>query len=403
MPLELRWVGQEAADQIATIRARAYRNGPDDRDAMLRRFDVGRQNDGDICLAHLDGQPVATATALSMDMHVRGKRLPAQGVAWVGTDKTHRRSGDGAATKVMHAVLDKARERGQVVSALMPFRASFYEHFGYGTAERRHRWRVPTAILPRGDFAGMRYTTDDDRPALLDLRNREAAGGQCDCDFGEPGFDYWWAQTGNHFRFADFADDGRCRSTTLLEVHGAKAPSNLVLDQHHWEDDAALLRQLHWLATMRDQHGNVELHLPTDVRIDLLLRERQLPHRPVIHDVALCKAYTRMQIRALDHVGFCDGLATTSTATGTVTVAVAEPEGDTSTFTLDIANGHIAAKPSDATPTATLTAANWAMLASGCESATTLHRHALLEADDTAATLLDALSTGRAPFCNDYF
>ena len=31
----------------------------------------------------------------------------------------------------------------QVISALMPFRGSFYEHFGYGIAECRCTWTVP--------------------------------------------------------------------------------------------------------------------------------------------------------------------------------------------------------------------------------------------------------------------
>ncbi|MEM8875783.1 MAG: GNAT family N-acetyltransferase [Planctomycetota bacterium] len=403
MSLDLRWVGPEAMDDVADVRTRAYRPGPSYRAKMFERFEIGRTQDGDFLVAYLDGQPISTATSLSMDMHVRGKRLPAQGVAWVGTDKTHRRSGDGAATRVMHHMLDRARERGQVVSALMPFRGSFYEHFGYGTAERLNRWRVPLSILPRGDFAGMRYTTDADDDALFDLRSREIVAGQCDCDFGRRGFDYWKKSTGDHFRFGDFTADGRCRSTALLEVHGNKAPSNVVLDQHHWENDEALFRQLRWLSTQRDQHGNVELHLPIDVPLDLLLRERQLPHRPVIHDVALVKTYNRMQIRVLDHVAFCDGLATKTPISGKVIVGIDEPEETRSVFAIEVADGRITAAASGATPTATTTAANWAMLASGAYTAADLQRFGLLEADASAVAVLTAFSGGRAPFCNDYF
>ena len=44
----------------------------------------------------------------------------------------------------------------------MPFRASFYEHFGYGLAELRHEWTVPLSIFPTGDFAGFRFAEQSD-------------------------------------------------------------------------------------------------------------------------------------------------------------------------------------------------------------------------------------------------
>src|SRR6185503_13598429 len=102
---------------------------------------------GDYLLADRDGEAVGTTTALSMTIWVRGAALPCQGVAYVGTIKTHRRGGangeKGVATQLMFETLRRARERREVVSALMPFRASFYEHFGYGLIERRHEWLVP--------------------------------------------------------------------------------------------------------------------------------------------------------------------------------------------------------------------------------------------------------------------
>src|SRR5205085_8545203 len=121
---------------------------------------------GDYLLAQgADGRFVGTSTSLSMRMWVRGGSVPCQGVAFVGTVKTARRAASsskssterGIASQLMIETLRKARERGAVVSALMPFRASYYEHFGYGFAERRTEWTVPLSILPAGDFAGIRF------------------------------------------------------------------------------------------------------------------------------------------------------------------------------------------------------------------------------------------------------
>ena len=63
---------------------------------------------GDYLLAEIDGQGVGTATSLSMNMWVRGSRIPSQGVAFVGVIRTARRG--GVAKQLMEASLAKARE-----------------------------------------------------------------------------------------------------------------------------------------------------------------------------------------------------------------------------------------------------------------------------------------------------
>lgn len=161
MAMELRWVGEDELDRVGETRTRCYAHGLKDLEGYKQgiRADV-RAKPGDFLLAVRDGEAVGTATSLSMRMWVRGGIIPCQGVAWVGTVKTHRRrvSGeDGVATQVMRETLRRARERGQVVSALMPFRASFYEHFGYGLVEQRNEWTLPLAVLPHGSFEGIRF------------------------------------------------------------------------------------------------------------------------------------------------------------------------------------------------------------------------------------------------------
>ena len=100
-----------------------------------------------------------------------------QGVAWVGAIKTHRRRGGsdpGVATTVMREVVRHARDRGDACSALMPFRASYYQHFGYGVVERRHEWTVPIAALPTGDCDGVRFYST----VPISTPGRPACGGR---------------------------------------------------------------------------------------------------------------------------------------------------------------------------------------------------------------------------------
>ena len=404
MPLELTWTDTDDP-RVAAARARAYRVTDADRRALAADRDP-RAQAGDAVLA-LDGtKPAATATALSMDIVIRGRRLPAQGVAWVGTDKTHRRTGGagaGAATQVMNAVLAKAREREQIVSALMPFRVSFYERFGYGVAERRARWRVPTNVLPRGDFGGLRYATPDDEASIADCRHSEAEAGHGDCHFGDRGVAHWQNQSDK--KGLTFVDerDGRVDGYACLEIHGYHAPSDVTLPVHHWATPESFRRQLHWLASLRDQHGRAEFHLPVDLPLDALLRERQLPHRPVIHETALCRTYTRMQCRILDHVAFCDGLTLPTARRGTAVVRIVECDGDPITLRLDLDAGQLSAAASDATPDAVLRDVDWATIAFGAGRASELARLKVIDCDTETAGLLDAFADGPAPWCNEYF
>src|SRR4051812_17259629 len=127
MPLKMVWADEAQLDAVALTRVRCY--APAARE--LERFREGLGSDrrgkvGDYLLAQQsDGRFVGTATSLSMRMWVRGGAVPCQGVAFVGTIKTARRTGGksggekGVASQLMFETLNRARERGEVVSALM--------------------------------------------------------------------------------------------------------------------------------------------------------------------------------------------------------------------------------------------------------------------------------------------
>src|SRR4051812_40630875 len=217
MPLQLNWVGEDAWERVTKTRLLCYASASNELDRYRDRLHADPRNRGaDILLAEQDGVPVGTATALHLTMWVRGAPVPCQGVAWVGTIKTHRRGGSGGspgvATQVMRATLEKARERGQVVSALMPFRASFYEHFGYGLVERQNIWTVPLAVLPTGRFDGIRFYEGRDFDALVECRQRIARRGQCDIERTAALWELYLARSDDGFFVVDRpAEDGPVR------------------------------------------------------------------------------------------------------------------------------------------------------------------------------------------------
>jgi predicted acetyltransferase len=84
-----------------------------------------------------------------------GPRVPVAAVSGVGVHPTHRRR--GLLARMMAAMLDDARERGEPVAALLASEAAIYGRFGFGLATsgaqiavhtRRSAFTRPTSALP---------------------------------------------------------------------------------------------------------------------------------------------------------------------------------------------------------------------------------------------------------------
>ena len=92
------------------------------------------------------GRLVGACQLLWLRQWVAGVALPVMGLAGVAISPTHRRR--GLAQRMLVAGFEHARERGDVASALFPFRASFYEDLGYGLAGEAHQYQLPPSLLP---------------------------------------------------------------------------------------------------------------------------------------------------------------------------------------------------------------------------------------------------------------
>lgn len=122
-----------------------------------------------------NGRPVAACQLLWMRQWIGGVAMPVMGLASVAIAPTHRRR--GMAGRMLTAGFEHARERGDVGSALYPFRASFYEDLGYGLAGESHQYQVPPALLPddREARQRIRMVVDEDDEAAMRAVYAEAA------------------------------------------------------------------------------------------------------------------------------------------------------------------------------------------------------------------------------------
>jgi predicted acetyltransferase len=80
-------------------------------------------------VAEVNGVAMADASAIPMRQNIRGNIYPMAGVAGVATLPLARRS--GFARELVTALLGRMRDTGHAVSALYPFRPSFYQRFGF--------------------------------------------------------------------------------------------------------------------------------------------------------------------------------------------------------------------------------------------------------------------------------
>jgi len=313
----------------------------------------------------------------------------------------------GVATQLMHETLRKARDRREIVSALMPFRASFYEHFGYGLVETRVEWTVPLEIMPRVNCDGLRYVEPADHEAIAALRLRAVQRGQCDIEVARPTMDRRWRDFWTDgFEFVDRPDpNGPAHGWMVLQETQVAGARYLRVEELNYDAPENLRRLLSFLGSQKDQFAGVMITLPRDVPLNLLLRETQMPHRPVVHPAGSVRSYTRMQVRVLDHVRFFEKLQLPSKhARGEATIAVKETEGNISKFRLTIEAGRISAKSADSSPDLECSDATWSSIACGDLPASTAAAWGLVQVNRPAVVeALDALSVGPAPFCNEYF
>lgn len=428
MGLALRWVDLEEADRVAEVRLQCYGAALRDLERFVETVRLDhRVGDRGFLLAEQNGRAVGTATHRSLTMWLRGRPLACQGVGWVGTIKTERRRGQppssstarsapaattadaegstghpvtgGVATAIMHETLRYGRERGAVVTALMAFRPSFYERFGYGLVERRQEWLVPLSVLPAGVPTRFRFYRQGDLPGMMLARQRMVESGQGEIERPAEAWPEYLKKW--EAGFVLVAEDGKGWMAIQCDTESGRNDLHVV--DAAFEGIPALRSQLAVLASLRDQHSSVRLTLPLDLPLHRLLIEPQTPHVPVNHPAATCRVQTRMQLRVLDHCAVLDGQPIPDGRQGRVVVSVREAEGHESRLALELGEGRISVRPTREGPDVICHDRVWAGLVTGDLAASLAARLGLIEATDARALdLLGVFAHGPPPFCHDF-
>lgn len=113
----------------------AFASSPKPPDKEKQERYLRQRSDDKIYFSYLEDEPVAKVAVVPMTQNVRGLVLPMGGVSGVCSMPAARRGGHVRA--LMQHALETMHTDGQAVSALYPFKTSYYEMFGYAG------WQVP--------------------------------------------------------------------------------------------------------------------------------------------------------------------------------------------------------------------------------------------------------------------
>jgi predicted acetyltransferase len=160
---------------LASLWARAF-PGEQTVDERIRQLETGGVFGGieSSWLAERGGRIVGAFRAYALTQHMHGVPCRMMGLASVAVDETARRRGVGR--ELCEHAIRIARERGDVLSMLYPFRPAFYHALGWALAGEMHAYRFrPEYVVDPGGAQRVRRALPDDSAGIAACYGRVAA------------------------------------------------------------------------------------------------------------------------------------------------------------------------------------------------------------------------------------
>jgi predicted acetyltransferase len=254
-----------------------------DREWWMERYRETAYGDGAeiIWVGEEGGRLVASCQLHRIEHWVAGVKMPSMGLGTVAIAPTHRQR--GLAGRMVSTALRAARDRGDLLSSLYPFRASFYGRFGYGLAGDTHQYHVAPSALP-----------DSDTREAVEVLEQPAGRAEAAAFYES------WAptQTGQLRRTEKLWDELAGGTDRLLvgfrgtdsrlggyalATYPTQLPPNeryLSVEELAWTSAEARRGLYGWLASMGDQWRGIALRALPEHRLQDWLREPRLNGGP---------------------------------------------------------------------------------------------------------------------------
>jgi GNAT superfamily N-acetyltransferase len=402
VPVRIRRVTAEERLTLAfPLQAYAFDRSPTAaEDEERRRAYLPYQIGNTTLVAMVGDQPQAVATSIPMRQHVRGAVVSMAGIAGVATHPLARRRGH--IRSLMTQLLRESHDAGHVVSALHPFRPSFYARFGYvGLPQAKRVTILPADLAPmlgtelpgevrleriKEGYAAYRAFTE----RLLAERHGMALFPDYRAVAVRDSDEHWLVTAradGELVAAAPYA----------IQQHGG----DLVANEFLYTTPLGRALLLQFFARHVDQVARVVVTLAADDMPELWLTDL-----PMVTEVRTSFPHSPAPVARLLSV---PGLAGIDAGPGVATVEVVDDPLLEGRYLLDGTTGKLevaapsTTEPSAAAPVARLTAAGLSALVYGVLDPTELVMRGLGDVPADTATQLAALFDRRVPFVLTHF
>lgn len=279
MSISFRFARPDELEDVAHLTSHSFTGAGRTPDWWIERFQATAYGDGPeiIWVGEEGGKVVATCQLHSLVHWISGAEVPSMGLGTVAISPTHRQR--GIAGRLVESAILAARERGDLISSLYPFRVAFYGRSGYGLAGEAHQYHVPPAALPASDERNRVEVVSGD-PSLAEVRalyERWARTQTGQVKRTEQG----WREMlggGDKLLVGYHGENEELTGYALARYPGQVAPEEryLSVEEHVWLTTDARRGLYGWLASMGDQWRGVALRSLPEHRLEDWLREPRL-------------------------------------------------------------------------------------------------------------------------------
>jgi predicted acetyltransferase len=226
-----------------------------------------------------DGRPAAVCQLHPLRQWIGGAALPVAGVGTVAVSPAHRRR--GLAARMLESGLRFARERGDVATALYPFRVSYYAQLGYALVGEARQYRLAPQALPDAPAERQRIRLVDGDDEERAMKAVYALGARRETGQLLRSEHSWQRVWGSDDRAAAvyYGDDGEPEAYAIVRTRADLPPTErfLEVEERMWLDAAGQRAIYAWLGSLGDQWRELVYRAHPDERFEERIAEPRLP------------------------------------------------------------------------------------------------------------------------------
>jgi predicted acetyltransferase len=351
----------------------------------------------DYLCAFEGGRLVATTRAIPMQQWLGGRPVPMAGVASVATMPEARGTGVGDA--LMRALLQKARDNGQVVTTLYPATVPFYRRLGYEFGGTFTTYQAALPTVPRSSAGADVELFESNDVSELRACYRAWAAGRTGPIEGDG--DDWWIDRVLNRWYRESVQ----RAVVVRGDAGVEGYASFSLEsQGRWKGfdvecshlvaltPASLSALLGYFRRYKGVGAGLRWQGPPNDTAALLFDEETMR----VHE------QFRYMTRVLDVAGALEGRGYAESVSGELVIGVDDPqfEENRGAFRLIVQDGTGKVERTDAEPDAGFSIRAFSALYGGYLSTGDLAQAGLM---DRSHDQLSELFAGPPPFMQDHF